>query len=110
LPSSSAVSPSKKKYDFMSSVWMSGWPPCVPTTVPVAVQRGLVPPPGSCPKTSTLPSVDQMAEWPIVTPGTSTWCIASGSVSEPPSAGSRLRISKPVPPAQPIFLASALYS
>ena len=68
--------------------------------------RAWLPPPGSWPKMAISPSALKTAVWPMPTPGNSTWCMNIGSSSEPPSAGSSVKIEIASPPAQAIFSAS----
>ena len=42
----------------------------------------------------------------MVTPGMSKWCISTGSSRDAPSAGSRLKMRAPLPPAQARRMAS----
>ncbi len=72
----------------------------------VAWQRAPAPPPGSWPKMRTSPSQVNPAECPMVTPGTVVEYSWAGSWSDPPSAGSRLQVVNPLPPAQAARMAS----
>src|SRR5687767_11715701 len=68
-------------------------------------QRGALPPPGSCPNTSTSPSQEKAPEWPMLTLGTVTVYICSGLGRDPPAGPPMLNTVNPFPPAQMAFMA-----
>src|SRR5918998_2226017 len=80
------------------------------TVLLVAWHCGALPPPGSCPKMTILPSFEKEAECPIETPviGREYSCVGC---SMPPGAfaasdGSKFSTEKPLPPAQATRFAS----